>query len=146
MGRKTLLMVALIVVLAFLGLLGASTFYFTVWPLIIQNRAEQSSPLPSPPIFLDVSQPLDINPVYPYSGETVTVTATIPQSSFIDVVFLGSGCGTLDNSTGKSPLVVIGVAPTNGYCHIKADGYLTTPNPELTSPLEYETDFEVRQK
>ena len=64
--------------------------------------------------------PMHISIEDPAPNTLVTVTITGLSGSSVDVIATGSGCGSIQNTTGISPLNIAGNAGSSGYCDIKA--------------------------
>ncbi|MDO8453221.1 MAG: hypothetical protein Q7S59_01465 [Sulfurimonas sp.] len=66
----------------------------------------------APPMYISIEDPAPNAPV------TVEITGVLGSSMYVTVA--GSGCGTLQNTVGVSPLTLAGNAGSSGYCIIKA--------------------------
>ncbi|MFA6138065.1 MAG: hypothetical protein WC667_08265 [Sulfurimonas sp.] len=64
--------------------------------------------------------PMHISIEDPAPNTLVTITITGLSGSSVDVTAAGSGCGSIQNTTGISPLNIVGSAGSSGYCDIKA--------------------------
>ncbi|MFA6191737.1 MAG: hypothetical protein WC665_05230 [Sulfurimonas sp.] len=71
-------------------------------------------------IGVHAAPPMHISIEDPTPNTLVTITVSGLAGSSVDVTVAGSGCGSIQNTVGISPLNIVGNAGSSGYCDIKA--------------------------
>lgn len=64
--------------------------------------------------------PLYISSEEPTANAQVSITAEGITGNIIDIIVEGSGCGTIQNTSGTSPLTIVGNVGAYGDCNIRA--------------------------